>query len=996
MLAVAPTKSSGGGDLPKRVSSSRKRTNSSSAVNWPQFRIPRTREELFSGKDGLSPEQTLVEFISTSAAFHGVKKQPLRSLEWDLLKVFPNNVMPANAAAWYMAKRKFYMNQAFDQQLLPFLLKKFPDKFRIIGNQVIFLEIYSKEVAREKLLYLVQYGLHAYFSHKADEFGVYFFDPLYYENTEPFHESMKQAGDGRVRNSRSLVRAFFSKPENEIFQFQQHSGGLVSICKQPGVEVTTNATGVIVSMINSQYGFIKFGSSEKALFCAKSVFKDGWQYSGDPLQLPAMKFDGYRIPGTGSNSDSGYSWYAVLVWCGRKPNTKFCSTAEDLNSTPVFRDGRMSVASATAGEKDKLRQPSGSMMVGQVLEVRRNGAVVSLREDSNEKVFIPGWKRILANSRRVWLSTENGECIGEGDIVAYYLDTEVRPGYNGVGKNVMVLKEKEAEEVKERSSTRRRRKSTEMSAGADYKTVDEKGRKSATRKTNVDTDEDSDTDTDGDVSDGELEWLEKDLGTLLKKEDPKARTITLLKSAMSSLKGARSNSKVRRSGRMAKEDKPGYKPIPDKDHMFFWRMKKHLASLDDYESGDDEDYKPGDYVDEIRRPKDSETDSSFLSTGQSSFTSLGKKPGRKSTAGSEGRGRLLSTTSTQVSVVVGRDRKKKTEEYAARKLPYWVRALSLPEKFDPELGRFAPIDTWYKEEMDPDYELPTTDWEDEETGDEEEWKEELDQLVKESEEPLEDCQIQGKHKCGENPVVSPVKITLTPVKEGEGDQEQQEILTVEEDEEAPAEQKAVPVAAWVTALGTVEQDEEYDSEEDPEFIPPAVFYNTEHDYDEFTDSEIEEEEATVLKTEGNAPLQDQIPKNYLHLWVPVASTQERITKAKEQLEAKAAAQEKRAKARAEAEKAKEAGAAEKMGIIQGSEEPKPRRERSKSNSKTEGATEDVTSSVKKMDGIKTVEASLGSSVSQESGPEGAPAAGPEVGEASAEKPGEAAPENPKE
>ena len=28
-----------------------------------------------------------MEFISTSAAFHEVKKQPLRSLEWDLLKV---------------------------------------------------------------------------------------------------------------------------------------------------------------------------------------------------------------------------------------------------------------------------------------------------------------------------------------------------------------------------------------------------------------------------------------------------------------------------------------------------------------------------------------------------------------------------------------------------------------------------------------------------------------------------------------------------------------------------------------------------------------------------------------------------------------------------------------------------------------------------------------------------------------------------------------------
>ena len=99
-----------------------------------------------------------VEFISTSAAFHGVTSQLLTSLEEELLKVllnplafvhiadldasflkvFPNNVMPANAAAWYMAKRKYYMNEPYDQQLLPFLLKKFPEKFRLLGKKVLF------------------------------------------------------------------------------------------------------------------------------------------------------------------------------------------------------------------------------------------------------------------------------------------------------------------------------------------------------------------------------------------------------------------------------------------------------------------------------------------------------------------------------------------------------------------------------------------------------------------------------------------------------------------------------------------------------------------------------------------------------------------------------------------------------------------------------------------------------------------------------------------
>ena len=51
--------------------------------------------------------------------------------------------MPANAAAWYMAKRKYYMNEPYDQQLLPFLLKKFPEKFRLLGKKVLHL---SQEV----------------------------------------------------------------------------------------------------------------------------------------------------------------------------------------------------------------------------------------------------------------------------------------------------------------------------------------------------------------------------------------------------------------------------------------------------------------------------------------------------------------------------------------------------------------------------------------------------------------------------------------------------------------------------------------------------------------------------------------------------------------------------------------------------------------------------------------------------------------------------------
>ena len=76
-------------------------------------------------------------------------------------------------------------------------------------EQVHFHEVYKKDVAKAKLKYLVQYGLNAYFSHKADEYGVYFFDPFYYENTEPFHESLRQVTAKPSANKGKLVPIYF-------------------------------------------------------------------------------------------------------------------------------------------------------------------------------------------------------------------------------------------------------------------------------------------------------------------------------------------------------------------------------------------------------------------------------------------------------------------------------------------------------------------------------------------------------------------------------------------------------------------------------------------------------------------------------------------------------------------------------------------------------------------------------------------------------------------
>ena len=98
----------------------------------------------------MSPEATLVEFISTSASFFNVKRLAIKSLEWDMLKVFTNNVMPANAGAWYMAKRRFFLDKPYSLQLLPYILTHYPKKFLVDQktHTVQFLEIYNKEVLK--------------------------------------------------------------------------------------------------------------------------------------------------------------------------------------------------------------------------------------------------------------------------------------------------------------------------------------------------------------------------------------------------------------------------------------------------------------------------------------------------------------------------------------------------------------------------------------------------------------------------------------------------------------------------------------------------------------------------------------------------------------------------------------------------------------------------------------------------------------------------------
>jgi len=205
-------------------------------------------------------------------------------------------------------------------------------------------------------------------------------------------------------------------------------------------------------------------------------------------------------------------------------------------------------------------------------------------------------------------------------------------------------------------------------------------------------------------------------------------------------------------------------------------------------------------------------------------------------------------------------------------------------------------DRRYREENDPDYVLPATDDEIETEDEGTEGEEEISILNDEAEKDLPEEVVEGKYK--EKNSISPVKVTLTPSKEGEEEPVDQ-ILTLESDgEEVHTDERTRKTPTlWEKSLLMTEQPDEYDSDDDPEYVPPAVIVDTDLEYDELLDGEsyeISDTEMQELEADAKKDATELAPRCYMPIWVPVESPAERITRAKEQFAAVMEAKAKKA------------------------------------------------------------------------------------------------------
>merc|ERR1712066_1209492 len=104
--------------------------------------------------------------------------------------------------------------------------------------------------------------------------------------------------------------------------------------------------------------------------------------------------------------------------------------------------------------------------------------------------------------------------------------------------------------------------------------------------------------------------------------------------------------------------------------------------------------------------------------------------------------------------------------------------------------------------------------------------------------------------------------------EGDDDEEEEED---DEGEKTEADEKIAQPQLWEKCLVLTEQPDEYDSEDDPEYVPPPVILDTSFEYDEFVEEEevISDNELEMLAADAGKDL--QTPACYIPIWVAVDS-----------------------------------------------------------------------------------------------------------------------------
>ena len=115
--------------------------------------------------------------------------------------------------------------------------------------------------------------------------------------------------------------------------------------------------------------------------------------------------------------------------------------------------------------------------------------------------------------------------------------------------------------------------------------------------------------------------------------------------------------------------------------------------VEGYHSESDADYHPGDEVEEVDTTDDEEE---TTEGGDSSFCVSGDGDGRRKKNRARGNtdtsavSSMASSVATSATALSGLGDSRESKKMG--NLPFWVVACSLPEVFDPQIGKFVPVD----------------------------------------------------------------------------------------------------------------------------------------------------------------------------------------------------------------------------------------------------------------------------------------------------------------